>query len=159
MEKKRIFPYNTSVVLLPLLCFTACCFTACATGPDIPSAAEILSKNTGQDGSACLRINEIRHYGVSGDEFIFIDGTRGYYIATADPGCPDLATTPNIAFVGHLNKLCGIRMDKIFTRNNQCTIREIFEFQNRDEAASAYENATAQHKALMEQTATQNSPQ
>lgn len=159
MEKKPYFTDNMPVVLLPLLCFITCCFTACATGPEIPSVAEILSKNTGQDGSACLRISEIRHYGVNGDEFIFINGTRGYYIATANPNCPDLATTPHIAFVGHLNKLCGINMDKIFTGKNQCTIREIFEFENRDAAASAYENATAEHKALMEQIATQNSPQ
>jgi Family of unknown function (DUF6491) len=146
MEKKRFFTYNTPVVLLPLLFFTAC-----ATGPDIPSIAEILSKNTGQDGSACLRINEIRRYGVNGDEFIFINGTRGYYIATVNPVCPDIATTPNIAFVGHLNKLCGIRMDKIFTGNNQCTIREIFEFKSSDAATAAYENAIEQQRTLAEQ--------
>lgn len=137
----------TLVILSPILFFTAC-----TTVPEIPSVAEILSKNTGQDGSACLGVNEIRRYGVNGDEFIFIDGTRGYYIATADPGCTDLATTPNIAFVGHFNKLCGIRMDKIFTGRNQCTIREIFEFKSSDAATAAYENAIEQQRALTKQT-------
>lgn len=124
---------------------------ACSTAPDVPSVAELLSADSKQDGRACLLVRDIRGYGVNREEFIFIDGSRGYYLATANPGCMDLATTPQIAFIGHLTRLCGGRMDKIQTRDYECTIKEIYSFENRDAASAAYDKAVGDRRALLEQ--------
>jgi len=124
--------------------------SACATTPDVPSVAELLGTDSKQDGRACISVQEIRGYGVNSEEFIFIDGSRGYYLATANPGCMDLATTPQIAFIGHLTKLCGGRLDKIRTRDYECTIREIYRFESRDAASAAYDKAVEDHATLLE---------
>jgi hypothetical protein len=49
--------------------------------------------------------------------------------------------------------VCGAGMDKITTRGHQCTIREIFKFEDRDAACAAYENVVGQHTTLMEDRA------
>lgn len=95
----------------------------------------------------------MRSYRIYNDEFIFVDASLGSYIVTVYPGCQDLGTTPNIAFEGRINEVCGGSMDKIRTRGQYCNIREIFNFDSRDAAFSAFENATVQHQALMEQGA------
>jgi hypothetical protein len=132
--------------------YAACLIlAACATGPQIPSLAELLSRNTGQDGGACLYSSEVRRYSVYNDEFIFIDGSLGSYIVTANPGCQDLSTTPSLSFEGRSTRICGAGMDKINTRAHQCTIREIFKFETRDAAFIAFENAVEQERAMTEQ--------
>lgn len=143
MPAIRYLPLAALLLASPTLLFTAC-----ATGPEIPSVPELLSNNTGQDGRACVRVSDIRGYGVNNGGFINIDGTRGYYVATVNPGCTDLGTSPQLLFQGHFTEMCGGRMDKITTRENQCTIRAIFEFESRDAALEAYEKAKKQRDAL-----------
>jgi hypothetical protein len=136
------------------LVYAACLFfSACATAPQIPSLAELLSRNTGQDGGACLHTSDVRRYSVYNDEFIFIDGSLGSYIVTANPGCQDLSTTPSLSFEGRSTRICGAGMGKITTRAHQCTIREIFKFEGREAAFAAFENAVEQERAMTAQSA------
>lgn len=128
-------------------------FTACATGPETPYLPELLSRNTGQDGGACLRTSDVRSYSIHNDEFIFIDASLGSYIVTANPGCQDLGTTPSMAFEGRFKEVCGGGMDKIITRGHHCTIREIFKFDNRNAAIAAYENALDQLREMTDPSA------
>jgi hypothetical protein len=148
MAKIHFFRHAILVGLLsPLL------FSACATGPEVPSVAELIGKNTSQDGGACMQTSGVRSYSIYNEEFIFVDASLGSYIVTVYPGCQDLGTTPNIAFEGRINEVCGGSMDKIRTRGQHCNIHQIFEFDTRDAAFSAYQNATVQQGALVEQAA------
>lgn len=153
MAKTPVLAHRVGAVLSSHLFFTAC-----ATGPEVPSVAELLGKNTGQDGGACMQTSELRRYSVADDEFIFIDGSLGYYIVTLNPGCQDLGTTPGMALDGSFNEVCGLGMDKVITRGHQCFIREIFKFDNRDAAFAAYQAAAEQQAALVKQAESEQPP-
>lgn len=107
----------------------------------VPQLSEFLRETTGQNGRACVRSMDIQGYGVRKNDVISIDARRRYYLATVHPGCTDLATSAAAMFSGDFYEVCGGRMDRVITRDNQCTINRMFEFENREEAFGAYEKA------------------
>ena len=102
---------------------------------------------TGQNGRACVRTSDIRGYGVR-DNVVNIDAGNDYYIATVHPGCFDLQTSMAVMFSGGFSEICGGRIDKIITQDNECAINQIFEFDNRDTAFEAYDKAVKVREAL-----------
>lgn len=115
------------------------------------SVSETLRETTGQNGRACVRTSDIRSYGVQ-DDVVNIDSDSDYYIATVHPGCLDLHTSMAIMFSGGFSEICGGRIDKIITQSSECSINQIFQFDNRDAAFEAYEKAVMRREALRSNT-------
>lgn len=143
-----------------LMSLGAAVFTAilagCATGRDVPRISEMLRDNTGQDGRACVRVDDIQGYGVLENDVISIDSFgREYYLATVLPGCLDLATSPAIRFRGDFGEICGQSGDTIvtglLTGESSCTIGQMFEFGSREEAFATYNDVLRERATLQDQ--------
>lgn len=136
---------------LAIACLTGVVLTlsACATpGRDVPSMTEMLRESTGQDGRACVRETDLRGYGVLRDNVLSIDGRRNYYLATVLPGCTDLATSARTMFMGGFGEICGRSMHRVVTRGSACTINQVFQFDNRDDAFATYHEIMEQREEL-----------
>lgn len=120
----------------------------CAASRDLPRFSEILAGASGQDGRACIRQHDIRGYGVLKNDVISIDGGRRYYLATVMPGCNDLPTSMGIMFSSRFHEICGRSMDRIVTGSSWCSIDQIFEFSDRNEAFDTYDTAIDRRKTL-----------
>lgn len=135
----------TGVATLAVL--TSACTT---TGGEVPSMAEALSEITGQNGRACVDKADIQGYGVLEEDIISIDSQQDYYLATVLPGCTDLVTSIGVAFQGGFGEICGQTSDSVITNENTCTINQMYEFESRDEAFEAYNEALQQREELKE---------
>lgn len=121
---------------------------SCATTRDVPRMGEMLRETTGQNGRACVRLSDIRGYGVLKDNVVSIDGFRNYYLATVLPGCIDLQTSARAMFSGDFGEICGQTMDSIATRGDRCSINQVFEFENREEAFATYNDVLERREEL-----------
>lgn len=131
----RINPLLISLGLAGLL-------SGCATGDgSLPAFHQILQETTGQNGRACIRHSDIRGYGVLDQDVISIDGRREYYLATVMPGCHSLGTSPRALFEERFSEVCGGGRDKVYIQDDHCTIRQIFEFEDREAAFAAHQKA------------------
>ena len=117
----------------------------------LPSISDTLREATSQNGRACVRTSDIRGYGVQ-DDVVNIDADSDYYIVTVHPGCLDLQTSMAVMFSGGFSEICGGRIDKIITQDNECSINQIFEFDNRDAAFEAYGKAIIKREELRSDT-------
>lgn len=125
--------------------------TACATTDgDVPPFNEVLAETIGQNGRACVRHSDIRGYGVLDHDVISIDGRRRYYLATVMPGCNALDTSPSALFEERFSEVCGGGMHKVYAGGDHCTIRQMFEFENREAAFEAHRKAVEAYNALRE---------
>lgn len=141
---------NKLCAFLPILLLAACAMTR---QDDVPDLTTMLRETTGQNGRACVRNSDIRGYGMQrskGDDAINIDATPDYYIATVRPGCLDLQTSMGIIFSGSINEVCGGRIDKVITQGNECSINQIFRFENRDQAFEAFQNAVDRRQEILD---------
>lgn len=140
MNRLKSFAIAAGVVLL----------AGCATGRDVPRIGTMLAEETGQNGRACVRLGDIRSYGVLGHDVVSIDGTKNYYLATVLPGCNDLQSSVRSLFSGGFGEVCGRTMNKIVTGGDSCVINQMFEFKSREEAFAAYNAILEKRKALQE---------
>lgn len=102
----------------------------------LPRVDKLLAEQTGQDGRACVRVNDIRGYAVDG-RLININAGRDYYVATTLYQCNDLQMAPRALFdARRFPKACG-GSSYIVTRNARCPIQQIFEFEDREQAFEA----------------------
>lgn len=131
----------------PLLAALSACTT---TGESVPSFYDVLAETAGQNGRACVRHSDIRGYGVLDHDVISIDGRRNYYLATVMPGCNALDTSPSALFEERFSEVCGGGMHKVYAGGDHCTIRQMFEFENREAAFEAHRNAVERYDALRE---------
>lgn len=131
----------------PLLAALSACTT---TGESVPSFYDVLAETAGQNGRACVRHSDIRGYGVLDHDVISIDGRRNYYLATVMPGCHALDTSPAALFEERFSEVCGGGMHKVYTGGDHCTIRQMYEFENREAAFEAHRNAVERYDALRE---------
>lgn len=134
-----------SIATVALAVLTSACST---TGESVPSLADTLHDVSGQNGRACVDKGDIQGYGVLDDNIISIDGRREYYLATVLPGCLDLVTSIGVAFKGGFGEVCGRTSDSVMTNDSHCTINRMYEFDNRDDAFAAYNQAKQQREAL-----------
>lgn len=131
----------------PLLAALSACTT---TGESVPSFYDVLAETAGQNGRACVRHSDIRGYGVLDHDVISIDGRRNYYLATVMPGCNALDTSPSALFEERFSEVCGGGMHKVYAGGDHCTIRQMFEFENREAAFEAHRNAVERYDSLRE---------
>ena len=122
----------------------------CSTTP-MPNISTTLLDTTGQDGRACVDTSDIRGYGVLEQDVISIDARNNYYLATVLPGCNNLEVSARAMFSSRFYEVCGGGMDHVRTGGDNCTIRNMFEFENREEAFAAHDAAIAARKAAAEQ--------
>lgn len=135
-----------NVFSLTAIAFIAVMLSACtSTGPST-NVSSLLLDTTGQDGRACLDVSDIRGYGVLDGDVISINTNREYYLATVLPGCMDLQTSTHAMFKQRFGEICGGGRNSVRTGGDNCTIRNIFEFEDR-------ESAFAVHDQIMEKQA------
>ncbi|WP_339617011.1 DUF6491 family protein [uncultured Gilvimarinus sp.] len=129
--------------------FTGLAIAAVLTGcsSTMPNISSTLLDTTGQNGRACIDTSDIRGYGVLDQDVISIDARNNYYLATVMPGCNNLETSARAMFSSRFYEVCGGGMDHVRTGGDNCTIRNIFEFANREEAFAAHDAAMAARKA------------
>ncbi len=108
--------------------------------------SKLLAKESVQNGRACVRQSDIRGFGVPESNVISIDGRQKYYLATVMPGCMNLQTSARAFFEGNFFEVCGQTGDRVVTRDESCTINQIFEFENRDQAFETLEKVKKQSK-------------
>lgn len=136
------------LMISSVLVLTAVLASCASTGRDVPRVGKMLSEATGQNGRACVRVNDIQGYGVLEGNVLSIDGRTGYYLATVLPGCTDLQTSARALFSGGFGEFCGRTGNKVVTGGDQCTIGQMFEFENREEAFATYDAVLERRKAL-----------
>ncbi len=115
-----------------------------------PAFHEVLSDMVEQDGRACVRQRDIRGYGVLDHDVISIDARRNYYLAMVMPGCHTLDTSPAALFEERFSEVCGGGMHKVYTGDDHCTIRKMFEFESREAAFEAHQKAVDAYNELRE---------
>ncbi|HEX5057138.1 MAG TPA: DUF6491 family protein [Gammaproteobacteria bacterium] len=118
----------------------AALLASCAsmTGGDKPRLGSMLGDTTGQKGRACIKVNDIKGYGVLEDNVISIEGKGEHYLATVQPGCSEISQSAQILFSGDFGEVCGEALDEIVAGEERCTINQLFEFNNREAAMKAY---------------------
>lgn len=121
---------------------------SCATTSDVPDIGQMLRETTGQNGRACVRVDDIRGYGVLKDDVVSIDSMSDYYLATVLPGCIDLQTSVRALFSGDFGEICGRTMDSVVTRGDRCTINQMFEFESREEAFATFNQVRERREEL-----------
>ncbi|HEX5057139.1 MAG TPA: DUF6491 family protein [Gammaproteobacteria bacterium] len=140
---------NILKIAVPVVvCATVLGGCASARGP---STAKILGDTTGQNGRACVRLNDIQGYGVLDDNIISINTLgQDYYLATVLPGCNDLQTSIGVLFKGGFGEICGQSMNAVATNSDTCAINKIYKFENREAAFASYNDARQKRKAMQE---------
>lgn len=113
-----------------------------------PSFYDVLQEEAGQNGRACVRQSDIRGYGVLERDVVSIDARRNYYLATMLPGCNALSTSPRALFEGRFSEVCGGGRSTVRAGGDECTIRQIFEFDDREQAFEVHRNAVETHQEL-----------
>lgn len=135
------------IFLIPLL-------TACSTTEVKPTPAEMndaMLTITGQNGRACVRINDLAGFGTISDNTISVSNKfRNHYLMVTAFGCYDVETTVRAAFKGAFTEFCGGGRDSIYTRQSRCLVRSVFEFENREAAFKAYDAALERIEAQRE---------
>ena len=129
---------TTIVPLLTLL------LTGCASTGHTPTAQEMdaaLMAITGQNGRACIRQRDIHGFGTLNDSLVSVsDKFRGHYLMVTRYRCPAMESSTAALFEGAFTEFCGQR-DSIKTAQGRCPIQSIFEFENRDAAFAAFDEA------------------
>lgn len=107
-----------------------------------------LANSTGQQGRACFYIHDVRGFGTLDHDVMSVDATNKYYLVTFLPGCNSLQTSPRALFEGYAGgEVCGGGLSKIHTREDSCSIRQVFEFKNQKEAFAAFDRAKQTYSA------------
>lgn len=116
-----------------------------------PKLHLFLEESTQQDGRACINTSSIRGWGNQDNRVVTINTSRRYYVATLLYSCQGLNTASQALFDSRFSRVCGGSNNYIVTREERCPIQSIFEFDNRDEAFKAIEQAEASQKMFAEQ--------
>lgn len=104
--------------------------------------SKALQEVTGQDGLACVRNSDIKGFGVLKRDVLSMNALGNeYYLATVRPGCTDLGTAAHAIFESRFGEVCGGGMHTLTTGGSQCQIQSVFEFENREQAFAAHEQA------------------
>ena len=133
--------------MTPLKRFTGFIFTvllaACST-TSVPTSSELntaLMDITGEDGRACVRVQDISGYGVLNDSTVSVSSKfRKHYLMVTAYRCSELQTALGAAFKGSFTEFCG-RRDSIVSGGQRCPVQGVFEFENREAAFRAFDEA------------------
>ena len=130
-----------SVALLVVASLLAAACSSTSFSPTPVEMNDALKTITGQDGRACVRVQDISGYGTLDDTTVSVsDKFRRHYLMVTAHRCPAMETSPRAAFKGSFTEFCGQR-DSLFSGGDRCLVRSIFEFENRDAAFDAHDQA------------------
>lgn len=144
LRAKAFTSTASCIALASLVC-------ACSsTGGPSTNISTILQDTTGQNGRACIDAGDIRGYGVLDQNVISIDAFNKYYLATVLPGCTNLEVSSRAIFEQRFAEVCGGGTNSVRSGGDNCTIRSIFEFEDRSEAFAAHDAALQKQTELRE---------
>ncbi len=134
------------------LVITAFTLSACTSNkPDqtVPRFSAVLSEVTGQNGRACVRISDIRSYGTRDrGRVITINARRKYYAATTLYRCSEIDFSHQALFDGNFHEICGNSTSYIIAGGERCPIHKVFEFENRESATDAINQAAEKRESI-----------
>ncbi len=145
--EQLVNPTAKFAVTISALLVGSCASTFTPTATEMNDALRNL---TGQDGRACVRQRDINGFGALNDTVLSVsDKFRGHYLMVTRFRCPGMETASAALFEGAFTEFCGQR-DAITTRDGRCPIQSVFEFDNRQAAFDAHEQAEAAIRARRE---------
>jgi hypothetical protein len=120
-------------------------FAACSSTAYIPTPSEMntaLREITGQNGRACVRIRDIAGYGTLSDSVLSVSSKfRNHYVMVTLHRCPAIESGARLAFKGAFTDFCGGGRDSVHGGNGRCPVQSVFEFDDRDAAFAAHDQA------------------
>ncbi|MDT0596500.1 DUF6491 family protein [Glaciecola petra] len=146
--------YFTAILSALFLLF-ACDITS-NKGSGLLNNNTLLLSITEQDGRACLREDDIRGFGILDDDVISVESRRRgeYYLLTTLYHCPSIQFSPKLAFSASFNELCGGGgRASVISGDEICPIRNIFKFENRQQAFDAFAQVEEKRAQLKEEIA------
>ena len=130
-----------ALMSLPLLA------AGCATTEIQPMPQEMLEALNGiteSNGRACLRVADISGYGTLNDSVLSVSSKfRKHYLLVTLFRCPEMEISSAALFKGSFTELCGGGRDSVFAGQRQCPVQGVYEFENRQAAFAAYDEAIA----------------
>jgi hypothetical protein len=101
-----------------------------------------LSETTGQNGRECMRVSDIAGYGTLNDSVLSVSSKfRNHYLLVTLFRCPEMELSSAALFKGSFTEFCGGGRDAVLAGKRQCPIQGVFEFENREAAFAAYDEA------------------
>ena len=135
------------VALLCLLIALAGCATP-AYQPLPQEMSRALTAATGQDGRGCMRVNDIAGYGTLNDSVLSVSNKfRKHYLLVTLYRCPEMELSPTALFRGSFTEFCGGGRDAVLAGNRRCPVQAVFEFEDREAAFAAYDQAVERIRA------------
>ena len=138
MKPRAFFKGSVFVFLL-----AACSATSVPTSSELSTT---LMDITGQDGRACVRVQDISGYGVLNDSTVSVSSKfRRHYLMVTAYRCSEMQTAFGAAFKGSFTEFCG-RRDSIVSGGQRCPIQAVFEFDDRESAFDAFDEAESRFR-------------
>lgn len=126
----------------------------CATTEVQPVPQEMLEALNGitqSNGRQCLRVADISGYGTLNDSVLSVSSKfRKHYLLVTLFRCPEMEISSAALFKGSFTELCGGGRDAVFAGQRQCPVQGVYEFENRQAAFAAYDEAIARIQARRE---------
>jgi len=120
---------------------SGCASTADKSDNPIPKISELLAEATEQNGRECFYISDIRGYGHK-KSVVTVNAGRNYYLLTTVPKrCHAIDAVAAASFSGPQNQVCGGGSSRVTTRDGQCMISKVFEFESREQAFEVLDEA------------------
>ena len=117
----------------------------CSSAPYQPLPQDMsraLSATTGQNGRACMRVSDIAGYGTLNDSVLSVSSKfRNHYLLVTLYRCPEMELSSAALFKGSFTEFCGGGRDAVLAGKRRCPIQGVFEFENREAAVAAYDQA------------------
>jgi hypothetical protein len=124
-----------------LLALLAGC-SAATVQPMPRDMLQALSTVTGQDGRACIRVDDIAGYGALNDSVLSVSNRfRKHFLLVTLYRCPEMETSSRALFKGAFTELCGGGRDAVVAGAQRCPVQGVFEFEDRQAAFEAYDAA------------------
>ena len=127
---------NVTVTFLSIALLGSCANNSSQTSGKLSS---LLGEQSQQNGRACFYVRDIQGYGVLEHNVISVDARQNYYLLTVLPGCTSLQTASGALFQNDFNEICGGGRSKIRSGGDLCTIRSVYEFENREQAFRTFD--------------------
>ena len=132
----------TLIVACLFASLVAGCGTTPTKQPEPRAIDEALREVTGQNGRTCVYIRDIRGYGTLSDSVLSVSARqRKQYLMVTLYRCPSMQDNAGAAFWGAYTEFCGGGRDSVQAGARPCPVRSVFEFESRDDAFAAHDQA------------------
>lgn len=119
----------------------ACVSTPVHTPQQINAA---LKEVTGQNGRTCMYERDISGFAAFNDSVVSVSAKfRKHYLLVTTYRCPAMEASSVALFQGSFTEFCGGGRDWVITADGRCPIQSMYEFDDRQSAFDAYDQAEA----------------